>query len=174
LNEGVVRSSAPEARIVQTEIPVMATVEELASVVVNAAYHIHREVGPGLFESVYEQLLATELRRHDLLVECQIEVPLEIRGIRFKKSFRIDILVEQKLIVEIKSIPHLAAAHQKQVLTYLRLLQLPLGLLINFGAATFRQGICRIVNNHVDFRNSPLRIHHQSDIPHPGPGGINP
>jgi iron complex transport system substrate-binding protein len=133
-------------------------VEEISAVVVDSAYHLHVDLGPGLLESVYELVLARLLSQRGLKVERQKTVVFEYLGIRFDDGLRVDLLVNEKLIVELKSVETLAPVHGKQLLTYLRLMQLPLGLLINFGAPTFKEGIRRVVNNHQDFASSRLRV----------------
>jgi GxxExxY protein len=115
-------------------------------------------LGPGLLESVYEAVLAVNLARNGLAVERQKPVHIEYEGMILGEGFRADLLVEGRLIIELKSIEWLSPLHGKQLLTYLRLLDQPLGLLMNFGAATFRKGVRRIVNNHTDFGSSRLRV----------------
>ena len=139
----------------------MKNVEEASTVVVDVAYHLHRDLGPGLLESVYEAILATLLEDRGLSVKRQVPVPIQFRGVRLDEGFRCDLLVEETLIVELKSVETLAPVHAKQVLTYLRLLHQPVGLLINFGAATFKEGVRRIVNSHSDFTGSALRINQE-------------
>ena len=137
----------------------MSNVEDIATTVIDKAFHIHKELGPGLLESVYEVVLAKALETAGFQVERQKSIPIEYAGFRFDEGFRADLLVDGKLLIELKSVEKLAPVHGKQLLTYLRLLDLPLGLLINFGAETFRQGIRRIVNNHQeDFAASRLRV----------------
>ncbi len=126
----------------------MTDLESLASKVIDTALSVHVDVGPGLLESVYEQLLANRLRLQGLIVDRQLPVGAKIDGLDFPDAFRIDLLVEGNLLVEIKSIEKLAPIHAKQTLTYLRLMQLPLGLLINFGGITLKEGIKRVVNNY--------------------------
>lgn len=133
-------------------------VEEVSAAVVDAAYHLHRDLGPGLLESVYEAVLARMLKDRGLRVERQKVVAFEFHGLHFEEGLRVDLLVEDCLVVELKSVETLAPAHSKQVLTYLRLMNLPLGLLINFGAATFKEGVKRIVNNHTNLASSRLRV----------------
>lgn len=133
--------------------------ESLARDVVDCAYKIHRELGPGLLETVYEAVLAKRLAAKGLRVERQKAVAFKFDGIDFDEGFRADLVVEGRLLIELKSLEKLAPVHGKQVLTYLRLLNLPLGLLINFGGATFKEGVRRIVNNHGDVASSRLRIH---------------
>jgi len=114
------------------------------------------DLGPGLLESFYEAALAASLRRRGLGVETQRPISVEYEGL-ILDGFRVDILVEQTLLIEVKSLERLAPVHGKQLLTYLRLMKQPLGLLMNFGCATFREGIKRVVNNH-DFASSRLRV----------------
>jgi iron complex transport system substrate-binding protein len=113
-------------------------VEETSAAVVDDAYHLHRELGPGLLESVYEVVLARMLERRGVRVERQKCVAFDFDGMHFNEGLRVDLLVEDCLVVELKSVETLAPVHPKQLLTYLRLLHLPLGLLINFGAPTFK------------------------------------
>lgn len=123
-------------------------VEELARIVVDCGYRLHRDIGPGLLESVYEILLCEELKSQGIPLECQVAVPISYRGRRIENAFRADILVDNLLLVELKSTETHAPVHAKQLLTYLRLMQLPLGLLINFGMATYKDGIRRIANDY--------------------------
>jgi len=134
-------------------------IEELAREIVDCGFRIHSQLGPGLLESVYEVVLANSLSQRQLQVERQKPIPIAFEGLQFDEGFRADLIVENKLLVEIKSVETMAHVHGKQVLTYLRLLNLPLGLLMNFGAATFKEGLKRIVNNHSDFATSRLRMH---------------
>ena len=122
------------------------TENEIAKIVVDAALKVHRALGPGLLESVYEIILAHELRSRGLKVQRQLSVPIHYENIFFDEGFRADLVVEQKLIVEIKSIETIKRVHKKQVLTYLRLADMRLGLLINFGTDLIRDGITRLVN----------------------------
>src|SRR5688572_11636474 len=133
-------------------------VEEISAEVVDAALHLHREVGPGLLESVYEMVLARMLEDRGLRVERQKSVAFDVLGLHFEEGFRVDLLVDGVLVVEIKSVDSLAVVHYKQLLTYLRLMRLPLGLLVNFGAGLLKEGIRRVVNNHNDFASSRLRV----------------
>ena len=133
-------------------------IEELSAIVVDAAYHLHCDLGPGLLESVYESVLARKLSRLGLKVHPQLRVEFDYEDMHFDDGLRIDILVEGVLVVELKSVEELAPVHSKQVLTYLRLMKLPLGLLINFGAPTFREGCKRIVNKHHNLTGSLLRV----------------
>ena len=115
--------------------------------VVEAAFQIHSRLGPGLLESVYEVLLARALQDRGLRIQRQVRVPIVFDNIQFDEGFRADILVESSVILEIKSVEQLAPVHAKQLLTYLKLMDLRLGLLINFGAPVIKDGIKRIVNN---------------------------
>ena len=132
--------------------------EELSAIVVDTAFHLHKELGPGLLESVYEAVLAKLLQQRGLCVVRQKPIPVKFAGMTFDEGFRADLVVEDNLVIELKSVEHLAPVHSKQLLTYLRLMKLPLGLLINFGSATFKEGIHRVVNNHQDFASSRLRV----------------
>jgi len=123
------------------------TENELATIVVDTALGIHRKLGPGLLESAYESILAYELGKKGLVIERQVPVPLIWDEMLIAESYRIDILVEKKLIVELKSVEKLIPVHKKQVITYLKVSGLKLGLLINFGAAIIKEGIVRLVND---------------------------
>jgi GxxExxY protein len=126
----------------------MSELEKMAALAIECAFTIHRDLGPGLLESCYEVLLAASVARAGLAVERQKVVDIEYRGISVREAFRADLLIDGRLIVEVKAIDRLAPIHSRQVLTYLKLLDLPLGLLMNFGAATFHQGLKRVANNH--------------------------
>jgi GxxExxY protein len=128
----------------------MGNLEELARISVDCGLRVHRELGPGLLESVYEITLATSLAKGGLAVQRQVPVTFEYDGSVFADAFRVDIVVEGALLIEVKSLERLAPVHGKQLLTYLRLTRRPLGLLMNFGAATFREGIKRVANNHME------------------------
>jgi iron complex transport system substrate-binding protein len=116
--------------------------------VLDEAIAIHRELGPGLFEHVYETILAGRLERRGLHVERQVVVPVTFDGQEFEAAFKIDILVEQCLVLEIKAVDHGHRGHAKQLLTYLRLLKQPIGLLLNFSHETMKEGITRMANEH--------------------------
>jgi len=113
---------------------------------VDAAVKVHRALGPGLLESVYEVVLARELERRGLSVILQEAVPIEFEGIKFDEGFRADIIVEGKVILELKSVEQLSKVHHKQLFTYLKLKDFRLGYLLNFGAALMKEGIKRMVN----------------------------
>ena len=126
--------------------------DTLAKIAVDCAFRLHTETGPGLLESVYEVVLAKMITDQGVSVERQSHIPIQLMGVSFTEGFRADLLLNKTLLIELKSVENLQALHSKQTITYLRLLDLPLGLLINFGAPTFKQGIRRIAN---DFRHSP-------------------
>ncbi|MBN2162009.1 MAG: GxxExxY protein [Pontiellaceae bacterium] len=139
-------------------------VEETASIVIDVALQIHKELGPGLLESVYEAVLAKLLQQRGLTVERQKAVSFCYQGIEFDEGFRLDLLIDGHLIIELKSVEKLHPSHPKQLLTYLRLMNLPVGLLINFGAPLLRDGLQRVVNNHTNFASSRLRVHQNHDM----------
>ena len=122
------------------------TENELSKIIVNTAYEIHNALGPGLFESVYEEVMYYELTKMGLTVERQKTIPVYWKDVKMDIGFRSDLIVEDKVIVELKSVEKLAAVNFKQILTYLRLTDLKLGLLINFNEALIKDGIKRIVN----------------------------
>lgn len=122
------------------------TENQIAAAIIDAAFVVHKRLGPGLLESVYEVVLAYELRRRGLENERQVPVPILYDGIVFEEGFRIDLLVEGKVTVELKSVEELTKVHPKILLTYLRLADKRLGLLINFGAPMLKDGISRGVN----------------------------
>jgi GxxExxY protein len=122
----------------------------IAKEIVDAAYKVHKTLGPGLLESVYETLLAHELEKRGFNVKRQVPVPIVYEGITFNEGFRADLIVKDKVIVELKSVETVAPVHKKQLLTYLRLADKRLGLLINFGSALVRDGITRVVNGLED------------------------
>ena len=126
------------------------TENEIARVIIDAAFHIHTTLGPGLLESVYEAVLSHELRKRGLTVVRQQPVPIEYDGIRLEEGFRADLIVNGKVIVELKSVELIHNAHKKQLLTYLRLTGLRLGILLNFGAGRLKEGITRIANGLYD------------------------
>ncbi len=123
---------------------------EIGTIIVDKAVKLHRELGPGLLGTVYEVLLAHRLREAGLVVQRQVSVPIEFDGIQFEEGFRADLIVGEKVIVELKSVEKVHPAHKKQVLTYLRLTGLKLGYLLNFGAPVMKQGIFRIINGTIE------------------------
>lgn len=122
------------------------TENEAGTIIVDSAVAIHRGTGPGLLESVYEAILASELRNRGLYVERQVPVCVRYKGLLFEEGFRADLLVEEKIIVELKSVERVIPAHRKQVQTYLRLSGCKLGYLLNFGAPLMKAGIYRFAN----------------------------
>lgn len=123
---------------------------EITQAIIAASLQIHRTLGPGLLESVYLAVLARALEQRGLDVAVHTSVPFEFEGMRFNHGLTVDLLVDQQVVVELKSVEKTAPVHFKQVLTYLRLLDLRVGLLINFGGATLKEGLHRIVNNFVE------------------------
>ena len=134
----------------------MTDIDRITGDVLDAAIRLHKELGPGLLESVYETLLAASLARSGYRVERQRPVDIEFDGLRFEAAFRIDLLVEETLLIEVKSVDRLHPAHAKQLLTYLRLTRQPVGLLINFSGATLKEGFRRLVNDYVSAPASPV------------------
>ena len=123
------------------------TENQIASIIVDCCYHIHIELGPGLLESVYEEVLFHELILKGLTVQKQKPLPVIWKDLKLNLGFRTDLIVNNKVIVEIKSVEEIHPVHPKQVLTYLRLTGLKLGLLVNFNSPLIKSGITRIVNN---------------------------
>ena len=126
------------------------TENEIGTLVVDCAVKLHMELGPGLLESVYEVLLAHRLKKMGLQVERQVHIPIEFDGIRFDEGFRADLIVEGKVLLELKSVERTTKSHKKQVLTYLKLTGLKLGYLLNFGESLMKDGISRILNGTVE------------------------
>ena len=135
----------------------MDDVEQLARAAIDCGMRLHKRLGPGLLESAYEVILCEQLQREGFLVERQKAVSIDVDGIRIADAFRVDLLINQTLVLEIKSVDRLAPVHSKQLLTYLKLLDLRLGLLMNFGQETLRDGLRRIVNGPSTFVPSRLR-----------------
>jgi iron complex transport system substrate-binding protein len=123
-------------------------IDEISGDVVGEAIRIHRELGPGLLESVYETVLAGSLARRGYVVARQVPIAIKFDGMSFEGAFKVDLLVENRLVVEIKSVEQLTKVHAKQLLTYLRLMKQPVGLLLNFSGLTMKEGIRRLVNDH--------------------------
>ena len=136
----------------------MKELDEITGAIVDASMKIHMELGPGLLESVYEAVLARALEKRGFQVERQKAICFEYDGMVFEEGFRTDLLVEGRVIVELKSVEKLAPVHSKQLLTYLRLMNLPVGLLINFGAVTLKEGLHRIVNQLPSSASPRLRV----------------
>ena len=123
---------------------------EIGKIVVDTAVGLHKELGPGLLETVYEVILAHKLNGQGLSVGRQVAVPIVYNGITFDEGFRIDLLVNNKVIIELKSVEQLHKAHKKQVLTYCKLTGCKLGFLLNFGESLMKDGISRIINGDID------------------------
>lgn len=123
-------------------------IETPAAIVIDCGYHLHRSLGPGLLESAYELILAKVIEGRGLQVSRQVAIPITYDGVVIDNAFRADLLIENTLLVELKSSERIAPVHAKQVLTYLRLMNLPLGLLMNFGQPTFKSGLQRIANDY--------------------------
>jgi GxxExxY protein len=123
---------------------------EIGKIVVDCAVRLHKNLGPGLFETVYEVVLAHELEARGLEAKRQVPIPISYGGIRFEEGFRADLVVENKVILELKSVESVSKAHKKQVLTYLRLTGMKLGYLLNFGEALMKNGISRILNGVIE------------------------
>ncbi len=126
----------------------LLTIDDISAAVIDEAIAVHRELGPGLFEQVYEVVLAGRLQTRGLKVARQVPVPLVVGDHTFDVAFRLDLLVEDRLIVEIKAVDQFSRAHAKQVLTYLRIMKKPVGLLLNFNGETMKDGIRRMVNDY--------------------------
>jgi iron complex transport system substrate-binding protein len=123
-------------------------IDQITGKVLDLSIRLHRDLGPGLLESVYETVLAAKLAEMGYRVARQRPVDIEFEGLRFEAAFRIDIMVDDRLLIEVKSVDQLHASHAKQLLTYLRLTAQPVGLLINFGGATLKEGFRRLVNDY--------------------------
>lgn len=124
----------------------MEEINRITGQIVDAAYHIYSTLGPGLYEEVYGEILVHQLRKRGLRVDCGHPVPVLFEGLRFDKAYRVDMLVEGRVVVELKSLDKLNRANIRQTLTYLRLLNAPLALLINFGAPSFAEAVQRLAN----------------------------
>jgi GxxExxY protein len=133
------KDAKPQRRIAVTE-------NEIAKIVVDASFHIHKRLGPGLLESVYVRILDYKLTKRGLRVRREVPIPFRYDDIEFDEGFRADLIVEDIVILELKSVEHTAPVHKKQVITYLKLTEMKLGLLINFGAPLIKDGIFRLAN----------------------------
>ena len=122
---------------------------DIGTIIVDSAVHLHQGLGPGLLESVYEITLARQLEKRGLRVQRQVPVPIEFDGERFEEGFRADLIVDGKVIVELKSVEAVCPAHKKQLLTYLRLTGMKVGYLLNFGEAMMKDGITRTINGQL-------------------------
>ncbi len=126
------------------------TINQITSIIIEECIYIHKKLGPGLFENVYEKVLTYRLEKRGLNVENQKAIPVIFEGIKMNVGYRVDLLVNQKVIVELKSIDLMPPVMQKQLITYLRLLNMEIGLLINFNVYRLTDGIQRIANNYVE------------------------
>jgi len=140
----------------------MRDLDDITGAIVDASVQIHRKLGPGLLESVYAIVLARELERRGFRVERQKAVPIEYDGVIFEEGFRADLVVENRVVVELKSVECLAPVHSKQLLTYLRLMHLKVGLLINFNEATLKEGLHRVVDGLPPSASPRLRVNRLS------------
>jgi iron complex transport system substrate-binding protein len=136
----------------------MKNLDDITGTIVDTAMKIHIDLGPGLLESVYEMILAKSLQKRGYKVERQKAITFEYDGILFEEGFRIDLLVEDRVIIELKSVEKLIPVHSKQLLTYMRLMNLPVGFLMNFGAATLKEGLHRVVNSLSASASPSLRV----------------
>ena len=132
--------------------------DDVTGAILDASLRIHREIGPGLLESLYVGILTGELRRRGLGADRERLISVSYDGIVVEDAFRADLLVEERVIVEVKSVERLAPVHRKQLLTYLRLTNLRVGLLLNFGAETMKEGVTRVVNNYTPSSSSLLAV----------------
>ena len=139
--------------------------DSITGEIVDAALKLHQGLGPGLLESVYETVLARDLERRGLRAVRQKGIAFKYDGMQFNEGLRVDLLVEDQVVIEIKSVERSLPVHSKQVLTYLRLLNLPVGFLINFGAPTLKEGLTRVVN-HLDPSASPRLRVNRTSTPH--------
>ncbi len=123
-------------------------INEITGKVIELAIDIHRELGPGLLESIYEEVLSFELSKNRIPFQSQVHLPISYKGFQLKQTYRADLIVAEKVIVEIKSIEQLAPVHHKQLLTYLKIADLRVGLLINFNESILKNGLKRIANKY--------------------------
>jgi iron complex transport system substrate-binding protein len=143
----------------------MRDIDAISGEVVDVALRIHRELGPGLLENVYETVLAGKLTGLGYQVERQKSIAIQFEGATYDNAFRIDLLIDGRLLIEVKSVEVLSKAHMKQLQTYLRLTKQPVGLLINFGGATLKEGLKRVVNDHVPSASPRLRVNQSQGQP---------
>ena len=132
--------------------------DEITGVVIDEAIRIHRDLGPGLLESVYQAVLARAVERRGLAVARNCPVSFEFDGVMFHEGLRIDLLIDERVVIELKSVEKLLPVHSKQLLTYLRLMHMPVGLLINFSGVTLREGLHRVVNGLDPTLSPALRV----------------
>ncbi len=132
----------------------MLVCEEITEQIIGAAIDVHRALGPGLLESLYQEAMVFELERRSLHVQRQVEIPIVYKDQTLGGAFRLDLVVERTVVVELKAVDHVLPVHEAQLLSYLRLTDLPVGLLLNFNVAAMKQGITRRANT----KYSPLRV----------------
>lgn len=137
----------------------ITNIDVIAAAIVDVAVKMHKDLGPGLLESVYQRILAEALRRRGFVVEVQRKVSFDYLDMHFDGGLVVDTIVNGRVVVEIKAVEHVLPVHRRQVFTYLRLMDHELGLLLNFGAALMKDGIQRIVNGYQPTAASRLRIH---------------
>ena len=142
----------------------MKEIDDITGEIVDAAMKVHQGLGPGLLESVYESVLARAIEKRGLKVVRQKPISFVYDDMHFDEGFRVDLLVDERVVVELKSVEKLAPVHSKQLLTYLRLMNLSVGLLINFGAATLKEGLHRIVNHLPSSASPRLRVNQSVDL----------
>ena len=140
-------------------------VEELSAVAVDCGLRVHKDLGPGMLESAYEAVLAHLLIQKGLSIERQKIIPITYHGLVVEQGFRADIIVENRLLIELKAVARLSLVHSRQVRTYLKFTGLTVGLLMNFSSEKFTDGLTRIVNNHADTQNSLLNINQAPSRP---------
>ena len=140
----------------------MRELDDITGAIVDAAIQIHRDLGPGLLESVYEAVLCRALEKRGFNVQRQVPIGFEYDGLVFEEGFRADLIVDRQVIVELKSIERTAPVHGKKLLTYLRLTKKPVGLLVNFGANTLAEGLRRVVNDLAPSASPRLRVNQPS------------
>lgn len=141
----------------------MKELDDITGEIIDAALKIHQGLGPGLLESVYESVLSKTLEKRGLKVERQKPISFVYDDITFDDGFRVDLLIDDRVVVELKSVEKLAPVHSKQLLTYIRLMNLPVGLLLNFGASTLKEGLHRIVNDLPSSASPRLRVNRLYD-----------
>lgn len=139
-------------------------IEQLCTIVVDCGFKLHQDIGPGLLESAYEAMLAAKLFALGLKVDRQVPIDLTYDGIAIPNAFRIDLLVDDRVLIELKSSETTAPVHAKQVITYLRLMGLTHGFVMNFGAPTFKEGVRRLLNDPTLFVSSCLRANKLRDV----------
>jgi len=123
---------------------------EIGDIIIDTAFNLHNRLGPGLLESVYEIILTNLLTRKGLSVQRQVSIPIEFEGKYFNEGFRVDVFVEGKVIIELKSVEKITGAHKKQLLTYMKLTNTKLGYILNFGSELMKTGIIRVINGEIE------------------------